>query len=227
MQPAEHYRLTIRQGATPGKVFELAREVMVIGRDLKCDIVINDPEVSRNHTRLTAQADGYLVEDMESTNGTYVNSQRLTGPKLVRPGDLVGLGENIVLEFSLSDAAVATVIMQQAQHLAPEPAPAAEAYTPPPTPLPDVSAAPSPAYEPYAPSQPAWSPEPAAPPPPPMMPVGEKKSNRNLIITIVVIAVLLLCCCCLIIAAVAGWQYYQGNLKLPGAAAIQLLRLLI
>ena len=227
MQPVEHYRLTIRQGATPGKVFELTREVMIIGRDLKCDIVINDPEVSRNHTRLTAQADGYLVEDMESTNGTSVNGQKLTGPSLMRPGALLGLGENIVLEFTPSDTAVATVIMQQAQRLTPEPAPMAEAYAPPPTPLPDLPAAPPPAYEPpYAPSQPAWSPEPAAPPPA-YAPAGEKKSNRNLIITIVVV-LLVLCCCCVIAAAIiAYWQYSMGNLTMPSGGTSQLLQLLI
>jgi predicted component of type VI protein secretion system len=227
MPPEEHYRLTIRQGATPGKIFDLAREVMIIGRDLKADIVINDPEVSRNHTRLTAQASGYLVEDMESTNGTFVNSQRLTGPKLVRPGDLVGLGENLVLEFGLSDAAAATIVMPQAAAQAqPQmPTPPAETYAPPPTPLPEA-AAPPPAYEPYAPSQPEWSP---APPAPPVMPVGgEKKSNRNLIITIVVVALVLLCCCCLVIGGVIAWQQYNnGTLTLPGTGASQLLQLLL
>ncbi len=219
MPTAQHYRLTIRQGATPGKVFELAREVMVIGRDLKCDIVLNDPEVSRNHTRLTAQPDGYLVEDLESTNGTFVNNQRVTAPRLLRPGDLLGLGENLVLEFGLSDAAAATIVMQQASSAAPAAEPA---YAPPPTPLPD----------PYGASQAAWTPPPTAdisPPPAPVAaavePPVEKKSNRNMIIAIVVV-LLLLCCCCLAIAiGVIVWQYNSGNLTLPGTS--QLLQLLI
>lgn len=201
MQPKEHYRLTIRQGATPGKEFELSREVMIIGRDLKCEIVINDPEISRNHTRLTAQAEGYLVEDLNSTNGSFVNSQRVTDPKIMHPGDLLGLGENIVLEYSLSDAAAATVVMQQAMV---DPAlAAAAAYTPPPTPLPEQPAMAASVPDPFTPSQPAWSPSPAPmATTAPLAPPTEKKSNRNVIIIVAVVVAVLLCCCCLAIIVV-------------------------
>ena len=137
MQPEQHYRLTVRQGAAPGKVFDLARDVIVMGRDLKCDVVLNDPEVSRNHTRLTAQADGYVVEDLESTNGTFVNSQKVTAPRLLQPGDLLGLGENLLMEYTLGDSAAATIVMPSAQAQAtslvsPTPAEAFVSFSPPP-----------------------------------------------------------------------------------------------
>ena len=92
MQSSGSYRLTVRQGPVPGKVFELAKDVMTIGRDVNNDLVINNSEVSRNHARLTSQSGGYLIEDLASTNGTFVNGQRLIGPKLLnserrgRPG---------------------------------------------------------------------------------------------------------------------------------------------
>ena len=228
--PEGHFRLTVRQGLTPGKVFELAREVITIGRDLKCDVVLNDPEISRNHCRLTLVGNAYQVEDLESTNGTSVNSQKLTGPRLLQPGDLVGLGENLVLEYGVSDAAAATIVMgpgAQIPPVSPPPPPPVEAYapppvevyTPPPAALPEMSAGMPPVGEPAAPAEPAWM---AAPPPP----ITEKKSNRNTIVIIVVV-VLLLCCCCIILG-VGGWYYYNNISKASsGGAWLPLLSLLL
>ena len=223
MQPEQHYRLTVRQGAAPGKVFDLARDVIVMGRDLKCDVVLNDPEVSRNHTRLTAQADGYVVEDLESTNGTFVNSQKVTAPRLLQPGDLLGLGENLLMEYTLGDSAAATIVMPSAQAQATSlvsPTPA-DAYPPQPAP---VAAQPAPAYEPPPPppSPAEWTPQAAAPA---VTPTVEKKSNRNTIIIVVVI-LLLLCCCCLAAAGIY-YAYSAGALKsFTGGGTSLLLQLL-
>jgi predicted component of type VI protein secretion system len=97
------YRLTVRQGPTPGKMYELVKDVTTIGRDVRSDVVVNDAEVSRSHARLTAQAEGYLVEDLASTNGTFVDGQRLTGPRLLRPSGMIGLGETVVMQLELVD----------------------------------------------------------------------------------------------------------------------------
>src|SRR5690349_21089983 len=100
------FRLTIRQGPTPGKVFDLAKDSLTIGRDVSADITVNDAEISRTHARLTLQADGCQVEDLGSTNGTFINGQRVSGSKVLRPGDTLGLGETVVMEFSrVADAA--------------------------------------------------------------------------------------------------------------------------
>src|SRR6185295_13841542 len=110
MQSSGSYRLTVRQGPVPGKIFELAKDMMTLGRDVNNDVVINDAEVSRNHGRLTSQSGGYLIEDLASTNGTFVNGQRLIGPKLLNSSDVVGLGETIVLEYSYVADSGATVV---------------------------------------------------------------------------------------------------------------------
>src|SRR5215510_3363497 len=110
MQSTGSYRLTVRQGPVPGKVFDMVKDVVTLGRDVNNDVVINDAEVSRNHGRLTSQSGGYLIEDLASTNGTFVNGQRLIGPKLLNPSDVVGLGETIVLEYSYVADAGATVV---------------------------------------------------------------------------------------------------------------------
>ena len=104
------YRLIIKQGPVPGKVFEIAKPVITIGRDVKSDFVVNDAEVSRSHTRLTVQSDGCLVEDLGSTNGSFINGQRITTGKMVRPGDVLGLGETVLIDFVFVPDAQATVI---------------------------------------------------------------------------------------------------------------------
>lgn len=93
------FRIVLRSGPTPGKVFPLEKNELFIGRDLSNEVVINDPEISRRHTRLFQQSGTYAVEDMGSTNGTSINGQRLTGPGLLQPGDVLTLGERVTLFY--------------------------------------------------------------------------------------------------------------------------------
>jgi hypothetical protein len=62
-------------------------------------VAINDAEISRKHSRLSFQGGKYVLEDLGSTNGTFVNGQRLSGPVVLKPGDVVSLGEQIVLMY--------------------------------------------------------------------------------------------------------------------------------
>ena len=212
MQSGVSYRLTVRQGPVPGKVIELAKEVLVIGRDVNNDIVVNDAEVSRTHTRLTLQADGYLVEDLASTNGTFVNGQRLTTPRLLRSGDMLGLGETVVMEFGMiKGSADSTVVAAGSFSYAP-PAPAASSPAdagprPPTAPL-KAPEPPSMMFNPSgAPVEPA--PAPAAPPMPDFAP--PKKDNRMLIIGGV--CGCLTICLCLALIAGAWYAYTNGMLS--------------
>jgi FHA domain-containing protein len=104
MHSGASYRLVIRRGPQPNQQFELTRDTLTIGRDITNDIVINDPEISRHHTRLMRNPNGYTVEDLRSTNGTFVNRQRLTGPYQLSNGDLVGLGETVTLAYEVYGA---------------------------------------------------------------------------------------------------------------------------
>ena len=67
-------------------------DTLVVGRDPKADIVLDTPNVSRLHARLERVEDGFLVEDLGSTNGTWVNGERIKGPTLVKPGDDLRFG---------------------------------------------------------------------------------------------------------------------------------------
>jgi hypothetical protein len=94
---ASSYKLVMKTGPTPGKVIALDKPTMVVGRDLNCEIIINDAEISRKHTRFTLTAGGCTVEDLGSTNGTFVNGQRLMGPHALAAGETVMLGEHVEL----------------------------------------------------------------------------------------------------------------------------------
>ena len=96
------YQLIMRTGPTPGAVFALEGDQLTIGRDSSNEITINDAEVSRRHARLTFQGGKFVLEDLGSTNGTFVNGQRLAGPRVLKAGEVVSFGEQIVLVFEAS-----------------------------------------------------------------------------------------------------------------------------
>jgi hypothetical protein len=93
------YQLVMRTGPTPGKSYALDKDEIRIGRDISNDVVINDAEVSRKHARMIVQASGYVLEDLGSTNGTFVDGKRLTGPHSMTSGETILLGENVSLTF--------------------------------------------------------------------------------------------------------------------------------
>ena len=134
------FRLIVRRGPQPNQIYELTKGVVTLGRDITNDIVINDPEVSRHHCRLTQGGGGYTVEDLGSTNGTFVNGQRLTGARPLQPGDMLGLGETVTLAYESAAAGMGMEAPAQAAILgsgAPAeypPAAPASGYTPPPQP---------------------------------------------------------------------------------------------
>ena len=158
---SQSYQLIMRTGPTPGKVFELGKNEIYIGRDVSNDIVVNDSEVSRKHARLVMQAGGLVVEDLGSTNGTFVNGQRLMGPHVLRPGEVIMLGENISLAYETGYDIDATVASTPAQPIYPPPR---QTYVPPAQPARQVP--PQPAYSgqiPQGPPEPAYEVEEEAP----------------------------------------------------------------
>lgn len=73
-------------GPTFGKTFGVIG-ALTLGRSAECDISIPSDEISRHHAKLQLVADGVMVEDMGSANGTFVNNQRVHGSTLMRHGD--------------------------------------------------------------------------------------------------------------------------------------------
>ncbi len=108
------FRMIVRTGPNPGTVFELTKEVSLIGRDVTNDVVVGDAEVSRQHSRITRTPGGYVLEDLGSTNGTFVNGERLVAPRVMNPGDLVALGETVSLTFDATSPEAAATVAQPA-----------------------------------------------------------------------------------------------------------------
>ena len=138
------FQFVMRSGPTPGVTFPLDGEQLTIGRDSSNGVAINDAEVSRRHSRLSFQGGKYVIEDLGSTNGTFVNGQRLAGPVVLKAGDVVSLGEQIVLMYDAinMDPGATIAVSRKATRVEPppmqshQPAPAyasnpAPAYTPP------------------------------------------------------------------------------------------------
>jgi LysM repeat protein len=95
--------LVMRQGPQPNQAFPLHRAVLTLGRAADNDIVIDDAEVSRHHARLTLRGNDWILEDLGSRNGTFVNGQRITGPVILTPGSQVALGPDVL--FSMEGGA--------------------------------------------------------------------------------------------------------------------------
>src|SRR5262245_27652218 len=83
---------------------------MAIGR-LDGDLVLEDPEVSRRHAVLRRSGASVVVEDLASTNGTFVNGERIQSPREVRPGDQVRVGRT-TLEIEPDPGADDTFVSQ-------------------------------------------------------------------------------------------------------------------
>lgn len=97
------YKIIMSAGPTPGKIFELTETEITVGRDIHAGIVINVPEVSRRHARFRRDPRGYTLEDLGSTNGTFVNGHRLVAPTILNSGDTIMFGEAITLMFEGSE----------------------------------------------------------------------------------------------------------------------------
>jgi len=106
-------RLIVEQGSLAGQEFALAEPVVSIGRSAESGLVLRDHGVSRHHARLQRDPRGWLLTDEGSTNGTYVNGQRLPPhePYLLRPGDRIALGSAILAVYEAGPAVAAGVPM--------------------------------------------------------------------------------------------------------------------
>ncbi len=91
--------LTVRRGPGVGRSFTINAPAVIIGRHGQCDFQVNDRWVSRRHARITWGGAGYLVEDLDTVNGTFINGERISRPRVLKSGDIVQLGSEVELDF--------------------------------------------------------------------------------------------------------------------------------
>jgi DNA-binding winged helix-turn-helix (wHTH) protein len=80
--------LIAQTGPLNGQRWLIAASTM-IGRDGECDIVVPDRQVSRYHTRISITAEGVMLEDLGSKNGTFCNGNKVGGPEYIQDGDTI------------------------------------------------------------------------------------------------------------------------------------------
>ena len=92
---APEARLVVERapGHTPGMEYEVG-EGAVLGRGEQAEIRLEDPFASSRHARLTREGGIVVLEDLGSTNGTYLNEELLTGPQPLHPADRVRIGDS-------------------------------------------------------------------------------------------------------------------------------------
>lgn len=93
--------LFVMQGRDRGKRIELRGETLTLGREASNRIQLNDSEVSRRHAELRKTESGYLLTDLHSSNGTFVNAERVE-QRLLQSGDRLQLGRTLMI-FTDSD----------------------------------------------------------------------------------------------------------------------------
>ena len=92
-------RLVIENGLNKGDEYIVRKPVTLIGRNESCDLVVSDPLVSRRHCQILWDGVYCTVEDMGSTNGTYVNGQPLSAAYALRPGDRLQVAD-VIFNFT-------------------------------------------------------------------------------------------------------------------------------
>jgi len=94
--PRRAARLVVTQGPLTGTIVPLAQSAVVVGRAPGCTLVLDDDYSSSRHARIFPQGGRWFVEDMGSTNGTFVGDERITAPTPLAPGQSVRVGRSVI-----------------------------------------------------------------------------------------------------------------------------------
>jgi predicted component of type VI protein secretion system len=103
MQTVSVPKLTIKRQDGSYQEFEWAKEAVTIGRDSANDVIIDHPLASRRHARFERDESGYYIRDLNSTNGTYVNGEAISGARPLYHQDQIVISDTIIT-FHDSDA---------------------------------------------------------------------------------------------------------------------------
>lgn len=88
--------LTVIEGSLRGTTLPLADSGVLVGRNPECSLVLGDDFASGRHARVYAGEDGWYVDDLGSTNGTFVDNQRITGPTRLDVGSRMRIGQTVL-----------------------------------------------------------------------------------------------------------------------------------
>lgn len=89
-------KLVVVDGSLVGTVIPLGSTQVTIGRAADCSLVLDDDYASSHHTRLYPHEGTWVVEDLGSTNGTWIDRTRVTGPTVIAPGQPLRIGRTVI-----------------------------------------------------------------------------------------------------------------------------------
>ena len=95
LPPDKKYSLAVLQGKASGQIFAITKVRTVIGR-ADCDVILDDPESSRQHAALEVLGSRVVVSDMKSTNGTFVNGEQVDSAELQNHSEF-RIGEHVLM----------------------------------------------------------------------------------------------------------------------------------
>jgi two-component system cell cycle response regulator len=102
-------------GQLAGKLCYLEKPETVIGRAVECDISIADQRISRLHLKISVKAGKAVIEDLGSTNGTFVNGSRILLPQQLQNGDQVHISSDTLFKFALGKEAELILLKEMHQ----------------------------------------------------------------------------------------------------------------
>jgi Protein of unknown function (DUF3662)/FHA domain len=98
-EPLEERARTRQQSAlllVDGKRMVVGPAGVTLGRSRQCDVVLSDPNVSREHAEIRPRGGSWVLNDLGSTNGSCINGRRIDRPEVVKPGDEIELGQSVI-----------------------------------------------------------------------------------------------------------------------------------
>ena len=104
MEKAEKPVLIINEGEKAGQRWTINNDEVTLGRGSECDLLLPERQVSRQHVRIKHIDDYYLLEDLDSKNGTWINGQQLKGERVLHDGDEIQIALAVKLVFVESEA---------------------------------------------------------------------------------------------------------------------------
>ena len=103
MEKQDEYRLIVKEGPLAEAEFFLEEGETTLGRSSDNDIVVDYSAVSGRHAKIVRIGENYFIEDLGSSNGTFINGKKINGQYLLNSGDLIGLGLTVKLMFFSPD----------------------------------------------------------------------------------------------------------------------------
>ncbi len=135
MENRRQYLLIVVEGPNAGETYVLQHALCTIGRTPENAIVIDSPRISRHHAQLKPTSGSLAIEDLNSTNGTWINGKRLAAAQVLVHGDEIELADHVTLRFEVEETAQTERLAPSAPFVATQamaPAYSAQAPTPPP-----------------------------------------------------------------------------------------------